>query len=253
MLTDLLRQCNNKLNKTDEVVVIFSWNEERIRLYLDASRYTNFHQKLSTYIIPYLQKQDKVFDFGCGLGQLDIVLSPYVKTIKGFDASDIAIEAFQKSVEENSLSNITSFCQETQAVQETCDVGIMSFFGMSWGEIERHFNLCQRSLITIFNWENDSTLYPVNYRRTRKLTGNSLLNLVEEQSVDFEKHVIDLEFGQPFHTYADAEGFIRDFAPAIPDAECTAFLEENLQSSSSEEFEYYLPNKKKIGIFVLKH
>lgn len=235
------------------MIVIYSWTEQRINSYIDASNYTNFHHQLATYITPFLNQNDSVFDFGCGLGQLDIEIAPYVKQVKGFDASDIAIAAFQQNVEEKSITNIESVCQNTETVTEQCDVGIMSFFGMGWTEIERHFNLCSKSLITIFNWENESTLYPSNHRQTRKLTGSSLVNLLEEQEIEFNHQIIELEFGQPFRNSNDAIKFVEDFAPKVSKEECEVFLEENLVVDNESEFHYYLPNKKKLGVFCLKH
>lgn len=233
--------------------IIYSWNEQRIDSYLDASHYTNFHHHLASYILPYLKKTDTIFDFGCGLGQLDIEIAPYVKQIKGFDACDSAIETFRKNIEEKSIGNIEAVCQKTETVKERCDVGIMSFYGMGWAEIERHFNLCSKSLITIFNWENESTLYPSDYRRTRKLTAVSLANLLNEHGIKFQQQIIELEFGQPFQTYSEAIAFVSDFAPTVTKKECDVFLETNLKKSNDSHFSFYLPNKKKIGLFCLEH
>jgi 2-polyprenyl-3-methyl-5-hydroxy-6-metoxy-1,4-benzoquinol methylase len=48
----------------------FEWNKQSIEWFLDASIYTEFHKELGQHIIPFLDPEDSICDFGCGLGRL---------------------------------------------------------------------------------------------------------------------------------------------------------------------------------------
>jgi len=68
--------------------MLFGWDEQTIRWFLDASAYTDFHQTLARKITPYLDPGDTLCDLGCGLGRLDLELAPHVMCLTAVDIDE---------------------------------------------------------------------------------------------------------------------------------------------------------------------
>ena len=45
---------------------MFSWSADTVRFMADACRRTDFHEKLTALLLPYLKPTDHICDAGCG-------------------------------------------------------------------------------------------------------------------------------------------------------------------------------------------
>ena len=229
----------------------FRWSDQSIQWFLNASEYTQFHKKLSKKLLPFLSKHDRVCDYGCGLGRLDIALAPHVSFIKALDINPIVIDHLSQDVLNLGLQNISSLCVDSKEHTESCDVGIMSFFGIGEKEMLLYRGHCKKKLIRIVNMKNQSTLYPHEYRKTRKDTVAIIKNELENSAISYQFIEIYLEFGQPFRSMNDAMHFVQFHAPDAVKTEIESFLSKYIIEISHERYSFYLPNKKHLGIFVL--
>ena len=60
-----------------------------------------------------------------------------------------------------------------------------------------------------------------------------------------------MEFGQPLISLRDAEKYVLKNAPEATEEEVSDFLIENIVRTEREDFPYYLPYTKELGIFII--
>ena len=71
---------------------------------------------------------------------------------------------------------------------------------------------------------------------------------LKELGIPFESRTLELEFGQPFRTMADAYRFFEIYSPKEEKKRITEeFLKKKLISTGDREFPLYLPHRKRIG------
>jgi predicted RNA methylase len=218
---------------------------------LTASLFTEFHKKLAQEILPYISKHDTVCDFGCGLGRLDIELSSGVKHITSVDIEEKVIHILEEDIKSVGIANMEARCVNAIHIREKFDIGIMSFFGKSGGDMCFYRNLCRKKLIRIANVENDSTLYPKEHRKTRKDVAQDIRRDLYRNNMEFEYKDVYIEFGQPLSSKEEARMFIQSHAPKADEKEVDLFLEKNTILTKREDYPIYLPNLKHIGIFII--
>ena len=73
---------------------------------------------------------------------------------------------------------------------------------------------------------------------------------LKEQGIIYDKKFFNSEFGQPLESYDEAERFV-EFHGMNGKTPVNEFLEDNLKSGKKFGYEYYLPNKKDMVIFVI--
>lgn len=229
----------------------FRWNEQSIQWFLEASAFTGFHKVLAKKISPFLEREDSLCDIGCGLGRLDLELAPHVRKLTAFDIDPEVVGILEKDAQSRSLHQLCALCADAGAFRERFDVVLMSFFGKSEKDITHCLDMCCKKMIRIVNVENKSSLYPARHRKTVKDTVSIVSRELEEQGLSFHLETPSIEFGQPFRSRQGAECFVRCHAPDIESRELENFLKEHLVGTGESDFPFYLPNEKKVGIFII--
>lgn len=229
----------------------FAWNEQSIQWFLEASTYTGFHNILAQKVAHYLEPGDSLCDIGCGLGRIDLELAPYVRRLTALDINSDVAGILKADAQKQSLHHVSVICKNVTAFVGEFDVVLMSFFGKSEKDMSHYLHMCRKKMIRIVNVENKSSLYPSRHRRTVKDTASMVSRELAEQGLPFHLDTESIEFGQPFHTKAAAESFVRFHAPEIPGQELENFLQGHLKQTGRNDFPFYLPNQKTLGIFVI--
>ncbi|MCL1828425.1 MAG: class I SAM-dependent methyltransferase [Oscillospiraceae bacterium] len=228
--------------------MLFSWDDQIIRWFRDASAYTGFHKTLAQKIKPYLTPGDTFCDLGCGIGRLSLELAPAVSEITAVDISEAAIGSLRRDAEALGIRNLNAQVRDASLLTNSFDVVLMSFFEMK--DKTDFIKLCNRRLIRILNAENMSGLYPQRHRRIVKETVPDLKADLDLRGVVYKLELCQAEFGQPFRSWLDAELYIRKNAPEASEAEINEFLNERVTHTGRNDFPFYLPNPKTVGIFI---
>jgi len=216
---------------------------------IDASRYTGFHKTLAQKIIPHLKSDDELCDVGCGLGRLDFELSPYVSDILAIDMSKYAIEELSNEIKRTGVKNLSARHGDATALEHNYDIILMSLYGAIGTEY--YLKHCRRKIIRITGAGSSSSLYPARYRRTTKNAVPIVQDELSSLNVAFDLELCSFEFGQPLKTWEAAVNFVLSNAPEAGAEEIDDFLNERIQQTGRDDFPFYLPYKKELGIFVI--
>ncbi|SDG59960.1 SAM-dependent methyltransferase [Desulfosporosinus hippei] len=227
----------------------FEWNAQTIRWYEEANAYSGFFRKVADLIAPMLRSCTTLCDIGCGLGLLDLELSPSISSITCIDINLNALGALQKQVDARQISNIRPRLMDYRALKEDWDVICVSFFGSR--EVEEFLPHC-RKLIAVVGKKQQTELYPEKYRKFLKNTPEKVEEFLKEKRIDYVLTEAAFEFGQPFHSRADAEDFLRTHCPAISAEDLSNFLLKSLKTTGDSRFPWVIPRLKSIGVFEIK-
>lgn len=227
----------------------FLWNEQTIGWFLDAGAYTGFHKKLAQMIIPHLEAGDTLCDLGCGIGRLDLELAPHVSRLTAVDINESVTELLRRDADNMGIRNLDSVCGDAGSFDGSFDVLLMSFFGlMNMADMRK---LCRRKFIRVVHKKVKEQLHPGDARNARKETVQTVREELEKIGADYTLETATIEFGQPLRSWLDAERFVRQNAPNSADGEIDGFLRENLTRTGRDDFPFYLPNPKGIGVFMI--
>jgi len=215
----------------------------------DASEFTGFHQALAQKIIPHLKPGDTLCDMGCGLGRLDFELARFVSEIHAFDVCEYAIASIEKSLRRAGIRNIFPRQSDVPEPDGDYDVILVSRYGRA--DMEMLLRHCRRKLIQIAGSNQKSGLYPAKYRREVKNAVPLIAQDLEMMGISYTLEQCSFEFGQPLRTWQDARQFVLNNAPAAQTDEIDDFLNENIEQTGRDDFPYYLPYRKELGIFVI--
>ncbi|MCL1834782.1 MAG: class I SAM-dependent methyltransferase [Oscillospiraceae bacterium] len=229
--------------------MLITWDEQSSRRFIAASEYTGFHKLLAARLIPYLDRADKLCDIGCGLGRLDLELAPYVREITAVDVSGYAVNTLRAAAKEAGIENIRALCGDAAELKPGYDVVLMSLYGQP--DSVKTLELCSRRLIRVAGAGRKSGLYPERHRREAKDAVPVVSGELDSSGVNYllERHTF--EFGQPLETWDDAVSFVLTNAPEAGAREIEEFLNANLQSTGRDDYPYYLPYRKELGIFIV--
>lgn len=227
----------------------FEWNPQTIRWYEEANAYSGFFRQVAGLISPMLQGYGTLCDIGCGLGLLDLELSPSIGSITCLDINPIVLGALRKQIAVRQISNIQPRLMDYKDMAEDWDVICISFFGSK--EIEAFLPHC-RKLIAVVGKKQETELYPGKYRKFSKTTAEKVEVVLREKGMDYALTEAAFEFGQPFHSRTDAEDFLRTHCPAISPEDLRDFLAESLKATGDSRFPWVIPRLKAIGVFEIK-
>jgi len=227
----------------------FEWNENTIRWYQDAERYTGFYKNIARLVAPKMAGYTTLCDIGCGPGLVDIELSRYMEAITCIDVNPCAIAALERNIRQNNITNIKPLLLDCRQISENWDVIFLSFFGS--GELERFLPHCKK-LVAVVSKKSEPQLFPEKYRKFRKNIVEEVEKHLQGAGIPYNLTNAELEFGQPFCTEEDAGEFVRALCRNISCDELDEFLRTHLVRTGEEEFPFYLPHKKSVGIFEIE-
>lgn len=227
------------------------WNEQSVSWFRSASEYTGYNKKLAALLLEHIPSRKTLCDLGCGAGLIDLELAPHFERITCVDISREAVESVEKIVRERGIGNISTICSDAGQLDNQWDTVIALFHGGSEA-VSKYLRLATDRLILAAHGEKKGGFGPEGHKNVKCFDVNGVKEHFDAQGVKYTLIELTLEYGQPFTDLSDAAAFVRAYSSPMSEAEMDAYLAERLEKTDSEEYPYYLPNQKKLGLFVIR-
>lgn len=112
---------------------MFSWSADTVRFMADACRRTDFHEKLTALLLPYLKPTDHICDAGCGLGYLSLALSSHAARVTAAERDAAALSVLRQELDARGIANVTPLCADVLAYTPPVPFDAMVFcFSAAW-------------------------------------------------------------------------------------------------------------------------
>lgn len=227
------------------------WNDKSIRWFQNASEYTGYNKSLAEILLGYIPNRNTLCDLGCGAGLIDFELSSSVKEITCVDISQEAISAVERQARQLGLNNISTRCMDGCKVEGEWETVTALFYG---GEnaFTRFFHLAKDQLILGTHASLKGGFGPEGRKLMKCFDTDSVRAELDELGVKYRLRQLEMEYGQPLTDWQDAREFAAAYAMPMGAEELDAYLEECLEETGDEQFPYYLPKKRSMGLFVIR-
>lgn len=225
----------------------FTWTQERIRWYLDASARTDFHARLADYIRPYLRPEDHLCDLGCGLGRVSLALAGEVAKVTCVDVDPQVLAVVEKDAVSRGIGNLITCACGAAELQESFDVGLMVYFGTPFSLMEACLGKARRILLRVMDQPGRDR--PLQSRSRE--TPAEVCRALGERGYAVERLQATLAFHQPLRSRAEGAAFLACSYPQATPQEIQAVLEERLEETGEPEFPYRLPKTRRLEILAV--
>jgi len=227
------------------------WNEQSFRWFKNASDYTGYNQKLAEILKEYIKPGGTLCDVGCGAGHIDFALAGHCSKISCVDISQDAVDAVAETARDKQLENITAICMDGAKLTGSWDT-VMALFHGGDDCFEKYFPLATDCLILAVHASRLGDFGPEG-RKVRKCSDTGQFErMFQERGIRYTLRNLSLEYGQPFTDRTDAADFVRAYTLPMEDMEMEDYLSKSLVETGRADFPYYLPKKKKFGLFVIR-
>ncbi|MDR0851854.1 MAG: class I SAM-dependent methyltransferase [Clostridiales Family XIII bacterium] len=236
--------------------MLFQWTDEKIELYVRASRYTGFHRKLAAYISPLLTENDTLTDIGCGPGLIALTLAPMVKSIMTIDVDARVTGYLTREAEKAHVKNITTITADIADVADTaCDVALMCYFGIPEERLVKILDTAKR--LTVIITHGAGTAYaPSKISATvRRSYATDMEEFLCAGCYDYKRIDEKLNFGQPLKSKDEARCFFELYCKeTIPEVRLKKIEKQidQLQPTDDSIYPYFFPCLKDVAIFMIK-
>ena len=228
---------------------MFIWTDKSIELWQRAERFTDHYKELCNELIPYVDLDEEIYDIGCGLGYIDLELSPYVKSIRSFDVEKRVLDELKKSADKKGITNIsTSRNDWTREEDNCCDTVLACSFGNLVECLDDFLRMAKKQVLIVKRHKPKLTKKYIPGKVA--FSAQASEEYLKERGINYNKISFQSEFGQPLKSYEEALDFVRFHGMNRGEPE-EKFLEENLISGEKYGYKYYLPNKKDMVIFII--
>lgn len=227
---------------------MFSWSADTVRFMADACRRTDFHEKLTALLLPYLKPTDHICDAGCGLGYLSLALSPHAAHITAAERDAAALAVLRQELDARGITNVTPLCTDILAYTpaEKFDAMVFCFFGSMEEILAAALRQCRGTVLAVVR-DDVCHRFSGAPRAPGRHSFDAACGVLKARGVPYTARRAALDFPQPFRTLEDARTFLTLYgggAPAEDD------LRAKLISTGDPDFPWQLPGVRRFGIIA---
>lgn len=236
------------------MVRMWQWKKEMIYYMKNASQESKYYEQLAEIISPYLGVEDLCCDAGCGLGQLSIAISPYVKEVFAFDINQDALGVLEENMKKHKIPNITPKQVDIFSYhpKEKFDSMIFCMCGNVRKIISTAERSCQGKLIII---KRIDQIHKFAIKNKEKSVGDFsfLEKVLAESSIPYHSETFTLHLDQPFKNLKEAKEFFILYGKAENESEISEdFLQSRVKKQNDNQYPYILTNSRNLGLIVLE-
>lgn len=224
----------------------FYWTEEKLELYKRAAEYTDFNRGLAEVILSIIGEDRVIYDIGCGLSYLAMNMSEKSKEINCIDIDSKAIEILNREIEKKNIKNIYTINNDFKKVLDKVnkvDCIIASHF-LDMNENLEYLLSKSKLLIIIKNTKNVDGIYIGKKQRIEDVE-----EILRKRDYKYSKRDYSGEFGQPLKTIEEGVDYYNSYCK-------NQIGKDNLKTmlfkGNMEEYPYYLPKYKKLGLLFVE-
>lgn len=236
---------------------MFQWKPGMVPFMRDAAEYGPYYERLAQALRPNLRADWRICDAGCGLGYLSLALAPWVRQVTAVDVCAEALQVLRENCRTREIGNLDIRQEDIRTVEAERPFDAMVF--CCFGDMEEILaagkRLCDGTLFCLIPKEDTFSFSPGSVRRPHNPFQRAW-RCLEERRIPFESRTLELEFGQPFRSLADACRFFEVYRRTGDRTPLNdAAVRGRLRETGERAFPLYLPHPKTIGFltFETKH
>lgn len=225
------------------------WEKDMILFMRHASEYSDYYQRLTEIMLPWLSPDTHICDAGSGLGYLSIALAAHVKQVTAVEQHPDAAAVLTENCQASRITNVNSLCGAiADSVPETpYDAMVFCFFGQKREVLRLAKRQC-RGEVFIFTRNYDNHRFSAGKHPTGYEGFPQFAEELAALGIPAQKETFTLEFGQPFRNLEEAHRFFRVYSKdKNKDVLTDAFVRSQLIDTGREDFPYYMSHPKHIG------
>lgn len=227
---------------------MFNWTPDAVRFMADACRRTDFYDKLTDLLLPYLMPADRICDVGCGLGYLSLALSPHAAHVTAAERDPLALSVLRDELSVRRISNVTPLCTDVLAYTppEKFDTMVFCFFGSMEEIVQTASRQCRGTVLAVVR---DDTCHRFSGapRQPGRHSFAQACSVLDSRGMPYAARRGALDFPQPFRNLEDACAFLALYGGG---ASTENDLRTRLVSTGDPDFPWQLPGVRRFGIIV---
>lgn len=230
---------------------MITWNEQSDRWFRNASEYTGYNRELSGLLLEYLPEGGTLCDMGCGNAMVDLELAPHFEEVTCVDISAEAVSAAAEEAARRGISNLKTVNADGRTLGGAWDCVTALFHGGAEA-FDWYYEKAKDTLLIVTHKNKVGEFGPENRRIVKCSDVAGTAEYLDGRGIRYTLREAELEYGQPLEDMEDARRFVLAYTLPMEPEELTEYLRENLRETGREDFPYYLPKKKKFGLFVIR-
>lgn len=225
------------------------WEKDMISFMRQASEYSDYNQRLTEKMKPWMTKDMHICDAGSGLGYLSLELAPHVKQVTAVERHPGAAAVLSENCKVRGITNVISRCgviAETRP-EMPYDAMVFCFFGRRREILKLAKTQC-RGEIFVFTRNYDRHRFSAGSHRSGFEGYPEFSEELTRLGIPVHKETFTLEFGQPFRSLEEAHQFFLLYSKdQNKDVLTEAFIRSQLAETGREDFPFYMPHQKHMG------